>query len=154
MDWCCMCNGETTNHLLLLCPESQELLVHSLFGVHWVMLRSVVELLASQSNKFNRLKSKVLWRMIAHCLMWVIWRERNTHTLDGNERSIHELKLLFFQTLFDWANATGVFTFISLLDMLDFCTFIATWFFFFFPVASSTRPVCFFFPLYLLFFFQ
>jgi len=47
MDWCCMCNEETTNHLLLLCSESQELLVHSLFEVHWVMLRSVVELLAS-----------------------------------------------------------------------------------------------------------
>uniref|UniRef100_A0A7N2KXN4 Pentatricopeptide repeat-containing protein n=1 Tax=Quercus lobata TaxID=97700 RepID=A0A7N2KXN4_QUELO len=27
--------------------ESQELLVHSLFEVHWVMLRSVVELLAN-----------------------------------------------------------------------------------------------------------
>ena len=75
--------------------------------------------------------------------MWVIWRERNTCIFDGNERSIHELKLLFFQTLFDWANATGVFTFISLLDMLDFCTFIVT--FFFPPVVSSTRP-CAFFP--------
>ena len=99
------------------------------FGIHWVMPRSVVELLACWSNKFNKLRSKVLWRMIPHCLMWVIWRERNTCIFDGNERSIHALKLFFFQTLFDWANATGVFTFISLLDMLDFCTFIVTFFF-------------------------
>ena len=130
VDWCCMCkrNGVITDHLLLHCPVSQELwnTVCSLFGVHWVMPRGVVELLASWSNKFNRLKSKVLWRRTPHCLMWVIWRERNTHTFDGNERLIHELKLLFFQTLFYWANATGVFTFISLPDMLDFCTFIVT----------------------------
>ena len=78
--------------------------------------------------------------------MWVIWRVRNTRTFDGNERSIHELKLLFFQTFFDWANAMSVFTFISLLDMLDFCTFIVS---FFSLVASSTRPVFFFFSAFL-----
>ena len=90
VNWCCMCkrNGETTDHLLLSCPVSQKVwnMVCSLFGVHWVMLRSVVELLACWSNKFNRLRSKVLWRMIPHCLMWVSWRERNTRTFDGNER--------------------------------------------------------------------
>ena len=139
VDWCCMCkrNGETTDHLLLHCPVAQELwnIMCSLFGVHWVMPRSVVEFLASWSGKFNRLRSKVLWRMIPHCLMWVIWRERNTWTFDGNERSIHELKLLFFQTLFDWANATGVFSLIFVLSLLRS----------FFPAASTTRPVCFFF---------
>jgi len=141
----------TTDHLLLHCPVSQELwnMVFTIwgrvgfffnkifryqskkkkFGIHWVMPCSVVELLACWSNKFNKLRSKVLWRMIPHCLMWVIWRERNTCIFDGNERSIHALKLFFFQTLFDWENATGVFTFISLLDMLDFCTFIVTFFF-------------------------
>ena len=46
--------------------------VCSLFGVHWVMPRGVVELLASWSSKFNRHKTKVLWSMIPYCLMWVI----------------------------------------------------------------------------------
>ena len=32
--------------------------------------------------------------MIPHSLMWVIWREMNTRTFEGDERSIHELKLL------------------------------------------------------------
>ena len=104
-------------------------MMRSLFGVHWVMPRCIVELLESWSRKFNRLGSKVLQRMIPYCHIWVIWRERNTCTFYGNERSIHELILLFFQTLFDWVNATRVFTFISLLDMLDFCTFIVTYFF-------------------------
>ena len=82
--------------------------------------------------------------------MWVIWRERNTCIFDGNERSIHELKLLFFQTLFDWANATGAFTFISLLDMLDFCTFIVT---FFFPVCLFPFVFSLLFSMKLLLFF-
>ena len=146
-DWCCMCkrNGETTDHLLLHCPVSQELwnMVCSLFGVHWVMPHSVVELLACWSNKFNRLRSKALWRMVPHCFMWVIWRERNIGTFDGNERSIHELTLLFFQTLFDWANAMGFFSFIPLLDMLDFCTFIVT---FFFPLLLLAHSLCALFP--------
>ena len=86
-----------------------------LFGVHWVMLRSVVELIASWSRKFHRPKTKVLWSMIPHCLMRVIWRERNTRIFEGDERSIHELKLFFFQTLFDWANASGVVNFLFLI---------------------------------------
>ena len=56
--------------------------------------------------------------------MWVTWRERNTRIFVGDERSIHELKLFFFQTLFDWANALGVVNFISLPDIMDFCAFI------------------------------
>ena len=43
---------------------------------------------------------------------------------EGDERSIHELKLFFFQNLFEWANASDVVNFISLPDMMDFCTFI------------------------------
>ena len=47
--------------------------------------------------------------------------ERNTRTFEGDERSIHELKLFFLQTLLEWANASGVVTFMSLPDMLHFC---------------------------------
>ena len=92
-------------------------------------VQGVVELIASWPGKFNRLRTKVLWRMILHCLVWVIWWERNAHTLEGNGKLIHELKLLFFQILLDWANASGVFTYIS-LDILDFCTFIVSFYFF------------------------
>ena len=47
----------------------------------------------------------------------------------GDERSIHELKLFFFQALFEWASASGVVNFISLPDMMDFCPFIPVFFF-------------------------
>ena len=70
-----------------------------------------------------RLKTKVLWRMIPHYLMWVVWRERNTYTSKGNERSIHELKLLLFSNFAQLCKCFGRFYFISLLDMLDLCTF-------------------------------
>ena len=46
-------------------------------------------------------------------LMWGIW----------SERSIHDLKLSFFHTLFEWTNALEVFTFTSMPDLLDNCTF-------------------------------
>ena len=70
-----------------------------------------------------RLKTKVLWRMIPHCLMWVVWRERNTYTSEGNERSIHELKLLFFSDFAQLCKCFGHF-------YLHFFTWYA-WFMYF-----------------------
>ena len=86
-------------------------MVCSLFEVHCVVLHGVVEveLLASWSDNFNRHRSTVIWSMIHHCLIWGIWRERNA-TFEGNGRSINDLKLSFFQTQFEWANASGVYT--------------------------------------------
>jgi hypothetical protein len=67
----CKGDGETTDHLLLHCPIAQELwgLVLSMFGVAWVMLSGVEELLACWSGSFARLGNAVIWRMIPHCLM-------------------------------------------------------------------------------------
>ena len=45
------------------------------------------------------------------------WRE--------NKVAIHDLKQLFFSKLFEWTNALGVFTFDSLVDLLDCCNFHA-----------------------------
>jgi len=41
--------------------------------------------------RFNYISKKDI-----NFLMWIIWRERNTRTFEGIERSIYELKLLFF----------------------------------------------------------
>ena len=58
INWCCMCKraGETSNHSFLHCSVARNMwnMVFSLFGVYWVMLRGVVELLASWSGKFSR----------------------------------------------------------------------------------------------------
>ena len=33
---------------------------------------------------------------------------------------VNDLKILCYQTLFDWINASGCFSFLSLQDFLDF----------------------------------
>ena len=71
--------------------------------------------------------------------MWGIWQERNACTFEGSERSIHDLKLSFFQALFVWINASGVFTFNSLADLLDSCTFLALYFY---CIANSLVHCC------------
>ena len=66
--------------------------------------------------------------------MWGIW----------SERSIHDLMLSFFNTLFEWTNALEVFTFTSLPDLLDNCTFHTKRFFFFcLLLLIAHLPVCF-----------
>ena len=48
-------------------------LVFSTFGVCWVMLRGVVELLACWPDRFTRCGNVAIWRMIPHCLKWCLW---------------------------------------------------------------------------------
>ena len=51
----CKCNGESVNHLFLHCPIAMDLwaLMFGLFGVSWVMLQSVVWLLACWQGRFS-----------------------------------------------------------------------------------------------------
>ena len=50
LDWCYMCdsNGESVDYLLLYCSIAFKLwsMVFALFGIYWVMPKTVVELLA------------------------------------------------------------------------------------------------------------
>ena len=50
LDWCymCQCYGESVDHLFLHCLVAMDMwaMVFGLFGVSWVMLQSVVGLLA------------------------------------------------------------------------------------------------------------
>lgn len=63
--------------------------------------------------------------MTPHCLMWHLanWQERNARTFDGCEKSAHDLKLLFPKTLSEWIDALGLFSFATLPDLLEHCTF-------------------------------
>ena len=56
-----------------------------------------------------------------HCLMWCIWKERNSRCFEDNEHSMPDLKLLFFRTLLDWFSMWRNHPFSSILDLLDFC---------------------------------
>ena len=42
-------------------------MVFCLFGIHWVMLYKVSEVLASWKGKFGRQQNIGLWRFVPHC---------------------------------------------------------------------------------------
>ncbi len=63
------------------------------------------------------------WRLIPHCVIWCLWRERNARHFEDHKRTILELKLFFFQTLYDWVLGLGIFSFHSLVELIDFCNF-------------------------------
>ena len=100
LDWCYMCKncGESVDHLLLYCPIACEVwsVVFCLFGIHWVMPQKVIELFKSWQGKFGQHRNIELWRIVSHCLLWCIWRERNPRSFEGCEHSILEIKSFFF----------------------------------------------------------
>ena len=57
LDWCCMCkiNGELIDHLLIHCLLASDLwsIVFTLFGIHWALPKTLVELLACWQGKFG-----------------------------------------------------------------------------------------------------
>ena len=106
IDWCCMCksSGESVNHLLLHCPLAQDLwnLVFTLFGISWVMPRGVEDLFACWFGIRGNPNSGAIWKAAPHCLMWCLWRERNSRTFSGEEQLVPKLKFSFLQSIFEW----------------------------------------------------
>jgi hypothetical protein len=95
--------------------------VLSLFGVPWVMPRQVRELIDCWQGGLARHQYSLIWKTVPHCLMWFLWRERNMRSFVDTELDLPDLKLLFFQTLYDWIVALGIFSFFSLQSFLDSC---------------------------------
>jgi hypothetical protein len=127
VDWCCLCksSGESVDHLLLHCSLAWELwsMVFGLFGVCWVMPGQVLQLWAGWQICVGDTKNLVVWRMVPHCVMWCLWRERNARHFEDSDRSIVDLKLLFFQTLYEWVNSLGFCSINSITELIDYCSF-------------------------------
>jgi hypothetical protein len=124
--WCCMCkaDGESIDHLLLHCPYAKELwdMIFTLFGIHWVMPRRVIEVFCCWQGRLGRHRNMVIWKAIPHCLMWCIWRERNARIFEGCELSIADLKQRFYRLLMEWMAAIGLVRFSNLIEFIDFCS--------------------------------
>ena len=88
------------------------------------MPKSVVGLLACWQGQFGHHWNGHIRIIVPHCLMWCLWRERNSRCFENNERSISNLKLLFFRTLVDWLSALRNQSYSSFLDFLDFFKFL------------------------------
>lgn len=52
----CKSDGESMGHLFLYCEVARDLqsLILCLFGVHWVMLRTILEVLACWIGSFGK----------------------------------------------------------------------------------------------------
>ena len=81
----CKCNGELVDHLFLHCLVAMDLwsIILGLFGVIWVMPQSILGLLACGQGSFGRHRNGYIWSIVPHCLMWCLWRERNSRCFEN-----------------------------------------------------------------------
>ena len=85
MDWCCLCkcDGESVDNLLLHCGEVFRLWSFTFrsFGVFWR-----IWLVKHSSN---------IWNLVPHCVMRIIWKERNSRIFEDLVLSGDKLIALF-----------------------------------------------------------
>lgn len=100
-------------------------MIFKLFGVMWVITEGVEDLLNSwKPGTEGWVDPKVMIQSkILHCLMWRLWRERSAQTFEGREKSVPDLKLILIRSLFEWMNASSLFSFDHMFEILDYCPF-------------------------------
>ena len=88
---CCMCccNEESVDHLLLFCPITHSLWTYMLwlFGIDWVMLGSIVDLLFCWYHWLGKHNFDT-WNLVPGCLTWTIWTERNWCSFEDNGKFV------------------------------------------------------------------
>jgi len=85
----CKSSGESIDHLFLHCMVATELwrTIMQMFGVEWVMPRSVKDMLGSWRGQKGNQTLITIWRMAPLCLMWC-------------EIDLMNLKRMMLQTMF------------------------------------------------------
>ncbi len=70
------------------------------------MPQRVLDLLFGWRNWFGKLHSSI-WNLVPSCLMWTLWRERNSRTFEEKSSTPDQLLEVFVNSLFDWARTWG-----------------------------------------------
>jgi hypothetical protein len=89
-----------------------------------VLPQTVAELLFSWWNGLGRHTSDV-WNLVPLCLMWIVWKERNSCTFEDVSSMDNQLRDCFASTLFEWSKVSGysssstVTAFISALSSIS-----------------------------------
>ena len=121
-NWCCMCRceGESVDHLLIHFHVANVLwhYVFSSFGILWVLPRSVFDLLDGWQNLLGKHTSEIL-NMVPLCLMWTLWKERNSRIFEDKERLACQLLDCFSISLFHWSRAWGFASTSSIIDFIS-----------------------------------
>jgi hypothetical protein len=113
--------------LLIICyftatPPELWSFIFSLFGVEWVMPQTMLDLLTTWGASFGHGLAKKAWRLVPHCVLWSIWRERNARLFEDVETVMIVLRKRVLNTLFLLLASSlcylGVFTFVDFLNLL------------------------------------
>uniref|UniRef100_A0A2N9FDA3 Protein DETOXIFICATION n=1 Tax=Fagus sylvatica TaxID=28930 RepID=A0A2N9FDA3_FAGSY len=59
-----------------------------------------------------------VWNLVPLCLMWKIWKERNSRIFEDKASSMDQLKGAFVNALFDWARVSGFTTTILVTEVV------------------------------------
>ena len=107
------------DHLLLFCPITHFLWMYMLrlFGIDWVMLDSVADLLFCWYHWLGKHNSDI-WNLVPGCLMWTIWTEQNWRSFEDTGKFVVQLLDLCQRTLFDWSQCWGLSDCPTLIDFL------------------------------------
>ena len=75
----CVKGEERLDHLMLHCPKVYNLcaLIFMIFGVNWVLPRSIKDTLVAWKGPPPRKSLKKVWMTAPLCLLWTIWKERS-----------------------------------------------------------------------------
>ena len=96
---------EVPKHLFIHCPDIWGLYT-ALFPLSeggWVCPSLVKELILGWVRLPLKKKETKLWRAAPLCLLWAIWKERNSIVFEDERFSFERLKSFFFRSLCAWA---------------------------------------------------
>ena len=96
---------ESVDHILIHCDKTREFwtLLLTIFGLVWVFLTSVRNLLLEWKFKGLGKKKRAIWQLPPICLFWCIWGEHNQRTFEDEELSYQSLTDLFIRLLVEWS---------------------------------------------------
>jgi hypothetical protein len=108
VEWCVMCkkHGESVDHLLLHCDVARGVwsFFYSLFGGEWVMPSSVLDLLTGWGTVLGRGPGFHIWKQVPLCVLWGLWRERNSRLFKDVKVSVGALCRNVLNMLYLWVS--------------------------------------------------
>jgi hypothetical protein len=81
----------------------------------------IIDLFISWMGRFGKSHSALVWGAAPHCVMWLLWRERNNRVFEGQEATSMDLKSKFLRTLYEWVSITTNPELLSFEEFLDSC---------------------------------